>query len=126
MDYGFDGYHLGYNRRADGLQLLGNIAFFGVGMYVSASEVSIFYDLGLYTASYGAIKPVFRLNITRAYSWYFCRDCVFFICPSRVLQCLVCAVLLYGTLGMAFGRGAGTIEVIGAGAGIAMPFLPAN
>ena len=44
---------MGYNS-------LGNITFFGVGMYISAAiQVSMFYDLGLYTASYGAIKPVF-------------------------------------------------------------------
>ena len=47
------GGQMGYNS-------LGNITFFGVGMYISAAiQVSMFYDLGLYTASYGAIKPVF-------------------------------------------------------------------
>ena len=47
------GGQMGYNS-------LGNITFFGVGMYVSASiQVSMFYDLGAFTASYGAIKPVF-------------------------------------------------------------------
>ena len=47
------GGQMGYNS-------LGNITFFGVGMYVSAAiQVSMFYDLGEFTASYGAIKPVF-------------------------------------------------------------------
>ena len=47
------GGQMGYNS-------LGNITFFGVGMYISAAiQVSMFYDLGLYTVSYGAIKPVF-------------------------------------------------------------------
>ncbi|MDC1191554.1 branched-chain amino acid ABC transporter permease, partial [Candidatus Puniceispirillum sp.] len=47
------GGQMGYNS-------LGNITFFGVGMYISAViQVSMFYDIALYTASYGAIKPVF-------------------------------------------------------------------
>ena len=47
------GGQMGYNS-------LGNIAFFGIGMYISACiQVSMFYDLGDFTASYGAIKPVF-------------------------------------------------------------------
>jgi len=47
------GGQMGYNS-------LGNITFFGIGMYISASiQVSLFYDLADYTASYGAIKPVF-------------------------------------------------------------------
>ena len=43
------GGQMGYNS-------LGNITFFGVGMYISAAiQVSMFYDLELYTASYGCL-----------------------------------------------------------------------
>jgi len=119
------GGQMGYNS-------LGNIAFFGVGMYVSASiQVSIFYDLGLYTASYGAIKPVF----TEAQYYSGLILGIF----AGGIACSVFALFLgiavfglrgpyfaIGTLGIAVAAReiAGTIEVIGAGAGIAMPFLP--
>ena len=49
------GGQMGYNS-------LGNISFFGVGMYVSAIiQVAIFYEPGVaaYTSAMGAIKPVF-------------------------------------------------------------------
>ena len=119
------GGQMGYNS-------LGNITFFGVGMYISAAiQVSMFYDLGLYTASYGAIKPVF--TEAQYYSGFIMGV------VAAGIGCVVLAILLgltmfglrgpyfaIGTLGVAVAAReiAGTIEVIGAGAGIAMPFLP--
>jgi len=119
------GGQMGYNS-------LGNIAFFGVGMYISAAiQVSMFYDLALYTASYGAIKPVF--TETQYYS-----GLVMGVLAGGI-GCVALAIMLgltmfglrgpyfaIGTLGVAVAAReiAGTIEVIGAGAGIAMPFLP--
>ncbi len=119
------GGQMGYNS-------LGNITFFGVGMYVSASiQVSMFYDLGAFTASYGAIKPVF----TESQYYTGLALGIFF----GGVACSVLSFLLglavfglrgpyfaIGTLGVAVAAReiAGTIEVIGAGAGIAMPFLP--
>jgi len=42
------GGQMGYNS-------LGNILFFGAGMYISAvTQVGLFYDVGVYTAAYGA------------------------------------------------------------------------
>ena len=52
------GGQMGYNS-------LGNIAFFGIGMYVSAIvQVSIFYPGGVaeYTSAMGSIKPEFTTS----------------------------------------------------------------
>ena len=47
------GGQMGYNS-------LGNIFFFGVGMYASAIvQIGLYYDVAKYTASYGAIKVDF-------------------------------------------------------------------
>jgi branched-chain amino acid transport system permease protein len=119
------GGQMGYNS-------LGNITFFGVGMYVSAViQVSMFYDIGLYTASYGAIKPEFTDE------QYFTGLAMGIIVAGVV--CVILARLLgtvvfglrgpyfaIGTLGVAIAAGqiAGTIDTIGGGAGISMPFFP--
>lgn len=43
-----------------GYNSLGNIAFFGIGMYASAVvQIALFYDVGEYTAAFGAIKVDF-------------------------------------------------------------------
>ena len=119
------GGQMGYNS-------LGNITFFGVGMYVSASiQVSMFYDLGAFTASYGAIKPVF----TESQYYTGLALGVFFGGVACSLLSLLLGLAVFGLRGPYFAIGtlgvavaareiAGTIEVIGAGAGIAMPFLP--
>src|SRR5210317_722981 len=119
------GGQMGYNS-------LGNITFFGVGMYVSAViQVSMFYDLGEFTASYGAIKPVF--TEAQYYTGLALGTVVAGIaCAGLALLLGFCVFGLrgpyfaIGTLGVAVAAReiAGTIEVIGAGAGIAMPFLP--
>jgi branched-chain amino acid transport system permease protein len=47
------GGQMGYNS-------LGNILFFGLGMYVSAiAQIGMFYDVAEYTAAFGAIKVDF-------------------------------------------------------------------
>ena len=44
---------MGYNS-------LGNIFFFGIGMYISAVvQVGLYYDVGEYTSAYGAVKVEF-------------------------------------------------------------------
>ena len=49
------GGQMGYNS-------LGNIIFFGVGMYASAVvQIGLFYDVGEYTAHSGAVKVDFTL-----------------------------------------------------------------
>ena len=119
------GGQMGYNS-------LGNITFFGVGMYVSAViQVSMFYDITLYTASYGAIKPVFTDQ------QYFVG--LFAGILAAGVSCVILARLLgvvvfglrgpyfaIGTLGVAIAAGqiAGTMDTIGGGVGISMPFFP--
>ena len=52
------GGHTGYNS-------LGNITFFGVGMYISAIiQIAIFYEPGVaaYTSAMGAVKPEFTVS----------------------------------------------------------------
>ena len=119
------GGQMGYNS-------LGNITFFGVGMYISAAiQVSMFYDLELYTASYGAIKPVF--TETQYYAGFIMGVIAGGI--GCVLLALVLGLSMFGLRGPYFAIGtlgvavaareiAGTIAIIGGGAGIAMPFLP--
>ena len=56
------GGQMGYNS-------LGNITFFGVGMYVSAIiQISMFYEPGVaaYTSAMGAVKPEFT---NQEYYW---------------------------------------------------------
>ena len=117
------GGQMGYNS-------LGNITFFGVGMYISAAiQVSMFYDLGLYTAI-RCDKTSFHEGNTSGF--------IMGVLAAGI-GCVGLAILLgltmfglrgpyfaIGTLGVAVAAReiAGTIEVIGAGAGIAMPFLP--
>ena len=113
------GGQMGYNS-------LGNITFFGVGMYVSAViQVSMFLRFREFTASYGAIKPVFTDE------QYFTGLAMGIIAAG--VACVGLARLLglcvfglrgpyfaIGTLGVAVAARqiAGTIDVIGAGAGI--------
>ena len=87
------GGQMGYNS-------LGNILFFGIGMYISAIvQVSIFYEggVGEYTSAMGSIKPEFTD------SEYFIGLGLGIICAGIValllsivlaLLCLVCAVLI--------------------------------
>lgn len=119
------GGQMGYNS-------LGNITFFGVGMYVSASiQVSMFYDLAQYTASYGAIKPVFTET------QYFGGLILGILAAgfSCVILSLIIGLAVFGLRGPYFAIGTlgvavaareivTTMETVGGGAGISMPFLP--
>jgi branched-chain amino acid transport system permease protein len=119
------GGQMGYNS-------LGNITFFGIGMYVCASiQISMFYDLAEYTASYGAIKPVF----TEA-QYY--TGLILGIFAGGIV-CVAFSLLLglsvfglrgpyfaIGTLGVAVAvrEIVTTMDTVGGAAGISMPFLP--
>ena len=119
------GGQMGYNS-------LGNITFFGVGMYVSAViQVSMFYDIALYTASYGAIKPVFTdEQYFSGLAMGILAGGVGCVVLARLLGAVVFGLrgpyFAIGTLGVAIAAGqiAGTIDTIGGGAGISMPFFP--
>jgi branched-chain amino acid transport system permease protein len=119
------GGQMGYNS-------LGNIFFFGAGMYISAVvQVGMFTDVGTYTSARGGEQLVL------GYVDYFgsliagmglaAIGCVLFaIVLGWVLLGLRGPYFAIGTLGMALSARelAGTWEWIGGGSGIAMPVYP--
>lgn len=121
------GGQMGYNS-------LGNITFFGAGMYISAViQISMFYDVAEYTSAYGAIKPVFTE------SEYFTGLFLGIIGAGfgSLLLALVFGTFMFGlrgpyfaigTLGLAVAAGqlTGTIDYVGGGSGISMPFFPGD
>ena len=119
------GGQMGYNS-------LGNILFFGAGMYVCAVvQVGLYYDVGEYTSAYGAVKVEFDQQ------QYFTGLVLGIIAAG--LACVVLAVLFgwivfglrgpyfaIGTLGVAIAAGEliSAWEWVGAGAGISLPTYP--
>lgn len=119
------GGQMGYNS-------LGNIFFFGFGMYMSALvQIGLHYNIAEYTAAYGAIKVDFTqqqyltgmalgtvvgaiLSVLAA------------IVLSRVLFGLRGPYFAIGTLGVALAAGElfGAWELAGAGSGISLPIFP--
>ena len=120
---------MGYNS-------LGNIAFFGVGMYVSAIvQISFFYEggVGEYTSAMGSIKPEF----TDAEYFYG----LFFGIIVAALVALAMSVALstfmfglrgpyfaIGSLGIAVATAELTITIdyVGGASGISMPLFPGD
>ncbi len=121
------GGQMGYNS-------LGNIFFFGAGMYICAlTQVGLYYDIGQYTASYGAFRVEFTLQ------QYFTGLAV-----GMVLAAIGCVVLgivfgrivfglrgpyfAIGTLGVALASAEliGTWGYVGAGSGISLPVYPGD
>jgi branched-chain amino acid transport system permease protein len=120
---------MGYNS-------LGNITFFGVGMYVSAIvQISFFYDggVGEYTSAMGSIKPEFTDNE------YFAG--LFLGILAAGLVALVLSVLFssfmfglrgpyfaIGSLGLAIAAAEITITIdyVGGASGISMPLFPGD
>lgn len=119
------GGQMGYNS-------LGNIFYFGAGMYISAVvQVAMFTDVGTYTSARGGEQLVlgyldyfwsFGLGIIAA-----AIGCVLFaLVFSRIMFGLRGPYFAIGTLGIALAARelAGTWEWIGGGSGIAMPVYP--
>lgn len=121
------GGQMGYNS-------LGNITFFGTGMYVSAIiQIAMFYDVAAYTSAFGAIKPEFTD------SQYFTGLYLGIIGGGlgAVVLSLFFGTFMFGlrgpyfaigTLGLAVAAGqlTGTFDYIGGGSGISMPFFPGD
>ena len=121
------GGQMGYNS-------LGNIIFFGVGMYASAVvQIGLYYDVAEYTAHSGAVKVDFT------YGQYFLGMGLGSICAALIS--VVAAVLLgrlvfglrgpyfaIGTLGAAIAAGelVGAWDYVGGGGGISMPTFPGS
>ena len=121
------GGQMGYNS-------LGNITVFGVGMYLSAIiQISMFYDVGEYTSAFGAIKPEFTDS---QYFTGFFLGIIGAGLGSMILSVFLGFIVFglrgpyfaIGTLGVAITAGqiTGTIDYIGGGSGISMPFFPGD
>jgi len=123
------GGQMGYNS-------LGNILFFGIGMYISAIvQVSIFYEggVGEYTSAMGSIKPEFTD------SEYFIGLGLGIICAGIValLLSIVFSSFMFGLRGPYFAIGSLglaiaaaeitiTIDYVGGASGISMPLFPGD
>ena len=121
------GGQMGYNS-------LGNILFFGFGMYICAIvQIGMFYDVAEYTAAFGAIKVDFT---DRQYYM----GLVLGLCAAAVAATVVAVLLSWilfglrgpyfaiGTLGAAIAAAelTGAWNYVGAGGGIAMPVFPGD
>ena len=119
------GGQMGYNS-------LGNIFFFGAGMYVCAIvQIGLYYDVAQYTVSSGAVKVEFTPEqyftglflgiIAAALS-----SVVFAIIFGWVVFGLRGPYFAIGTLGftLAAGELVGAWEYVGGGGGIALPIFP--
>lgn len=119
------GGQMGYNS-------LGNIAFFGFGMYICAGvQVGLYYDLAEYTSPFTTINATFTPD--QYYTGLFLGiiaaavGCVFIaLILSTFLFGLRGPYFAIGTLGVALAAGEliGAWEYIGAGSGISIPVHP--
>ncbi|MGI9305632.1 MAG: branched-chain amino acid ABC transporter permease [Gammaproteobacteria bacterium] len=119
------GGQMGYNS-------LGNIVFFGIGMYICAVvQVGLYYDVGEYTSAFGAVRVDFNSQ------QYFTGRFLGII--AAALGSVICALIMssflfglrgpyfaIGTLGVALAAGEliGAWEWVGAGSGISIPVFP--
>ena len=119
------GGQMGYNS-------LGNIFFFGAGMYISAIvQIGLVYDVAEYTSAFGAVKVDFTTT------QYFTGLALGIV--AAALSCVVFAAIFgamvfglrgpyfaIGTLGVALAAGelVGGWDYVGGGGGISMPVYP--
>ena len=121
------GGQMGYNS-------LGNILFFGTGMYISAvAQIGLYYDVGEYTSAFGAVKVDFT-------SAQYFTGLALGIVAAAVLSSLIAVVFGWivfglrgpyfaiGTLGVAIAAGelVGAWDWLGGGGGISMPTYPGD
>ena len=121
------GGQMGYNS-------LGNIFFFGTGMYLCALvQIGLYYNVGEYTASSGAVKVDFTLfqyligfglGIVAAALGSMLLAVVF----GRIVFGLRGPYFAIGTLGVALAAGelVGTWDYVGGGGGISLPVFPGS
>ena len=120
---------MGYNS-------LGNIAFFGVGMYVSAIvQISFFYEggVGEYTSAMGSIKPEF----TDAEYFYGLFFGIIVAAIVALAMSVALSTFMFGLRGPYFAIGSLgiavaaaeltiTIDYVGGASGISMPLFPGD
>lgn len=127
LTWDMQGGQMGYNS-------LGNIFFFGAGMYVSAVvQIGLWHDVGIYTNPSGLQAFSFTpdqyfvgIAVGLVAAGLFCAAAALPL--GWVLFGLRGPYFAIGTLGLAVAAGelAGTWEWIGAGSGIAMPTFPSD
>jgi len=119
------GGQMGYNS-------LGNIFFFGAGMYICAlTQIGLYYNIGEYTAAYGGIKVDFThqqyfmgLGLGIVFAAIGCVVLAVFF--GRIVFGLRGPYFAIGTLGVALASAEliGTWGYVGGGAGISLPVYP--
>lgn len=121
------GGQMGYNS-------LGNIFFFGAGMYVSAvTQIGLFYDVGMYTSA------ARTTHIAFSYSQYFTGFALGTVAGGLVSAVLAIGIGFFvfglrgpyfaiGTLGIAIAAAelVSSWEWVGAASGISLPVFPAG
>ena len=119
-----------------GYNSLGNITFFGVGMYISAIvQISVFYDAGMaeYTSAMGSIKPEFTDS---EYFWGLSLGILAAGFVALLLS-LIFSSFMFGLRGPYFAIGSLglaiaaaeitiTIDYVGGPSGISMPLFPGD
>ncbi|HEX6265584.1 MAG TPA: branched-chain amino acid ABC transporter permease, partial [Burkholderiales bacterium] len=121
------GGQMGYNS-------LGNILFFGLGMYISAIvQIGMFYDVAEYTAAFGAIKVDFTdrqyfVGLALGLAAASLVSIVVAVILSWVLFGLRGPYFAIGTLGCALAAAelTGAWDYVGGGGGISMPVYPGD
>ena len=119
------GGQMGYNS-------LGNIFFFGAGMYICALvQIGLYYDIAEYTAHFGAIKidytPEQYFNgLALGMVAAAIGAAVFAVILGWIVFGLRGPYFAIGTLGVALAAGelVGTWDYVGGGGGITMPVFP--
>ena len=127
LTWDMQGGQMGYNS-------LGNIFFFGAGMYISAVvQVGLFTDVGTYTSARGGEQLVLNydqyfLGIFAGLAAAAIGAAILAVGLSQIVFGLRGPYFAIGTLGIALSARelAGTWEWIGGGSGIAMPVYPGS
>ncbi len=121
------GGQMGYNS-------LGNIFFFGAGMYVCAvTQVGLFFNVGEYTAHFGAVKVDFTtqqyfIGLAVGLVMAAILSAVFAIVFGWIVFGLRGPYFAIGTLGVAIAAGelVGAWDWVGGGGGMSLPTYPGN
>lgn len=127
MTWDIMGGQMGYNS-------LGNIVFFGAGMYICVvTQIGLYYDVAAYTAHFGAIKIDFT---PQQYFTGLALGLVAAAFGSALLAVVFGWVVFglrgpyfaIGTLGVAIAAGelVGTWDYVGGGGGITIPMYPGD
>jgi len=121
------GGQMGYNS-------LGNIFFFGAGMYISAVvQIGLYYDVAEYTAAFGAVKVDFTnqqyfTGLILGMAAAAIGAVLFAMIISRMVFGLRGPYFAIGTLGVALAAGelVGGWDYLGGGSGISLPVYPGD